>query len=443
MNIQKKIKSNIHKAKNDFHLKELVKGSAIAMFFRALAILSGYLLFYLLAKYYGAEGVGFFSTVWTLIMVSVVFSKLGFDTSIVKYIAEFSSKNEPHNVSGIYFKSINFITISGILVTLTMLFFSKDLSQIFFNSETYGKYIFYLSFGILPLTFLNFNAETQKALKKITVYSILQNGSINLFLSFILLVLVVFQWTTGLNTIIYALLTTIILLMFISFIFTVKNIGYSKPSSLFPLTNRKILKTTIPMLLSNSLFLIMNWTDTLMLSAFKSETDVGIYNTSLKIASLTTIVLIGINTIAMPKYAELKNELLRFRKFVKQTTFLIILSSLPIFLGIVFFPDYLLKIFGNEFVGGQTTLLILATGMFFSAISGSTVHILNMTGYEKIVQNILLFSAVLNFILNFILIPLYGISGAAIATATTTIFWNLITQWFIYKKFKFVTFPFI
>lgn len=443
MNIQKKIKSNIYKSKQDSHLKELLKGSAVSVFFRILSILSGYFLFYILAKYFGADGVGFFSTMWTLIMVSVVFSKMGFDTSIVRYIAEFSKKSEFHNIAIIYTKSFIFITLSGILVMVLILVFSKSLSLIFFKTSEYSKYIVYLSFVILPLTFLNFNAESQKALKKITVYSILQNGSINLFLAFILFSIILFQWSTGKAMIVNSLIIAIVCLMLISFIFVFKNIGFSKTNFNFPFTNKQILKTTLPMLLSNSLFLVMNWTDILMLSGFKTATDVGIYNTSLKIASISTIVLIGINTIAMPKYAELKNEHLRFRKFVKQTTFLIILSSLPIFIGIMLFPDILLGIFGNEFIVGKTTLLILAVGMFFSAISGSTVHILNMTGQEKIVQNILLISAGFNFILNFILIPIYGINGAAIATASTTIFWNLTTQWFIYKKFKFVTFPFI
>ncbi len=443
MNLQKKIISNIHKSKNDSHLKELVKGSTISISFRALAILSGYILFYIIAKFYGANGVGFFSTMWTILMVSVVFSKLGFDTSIVKYIAEFSKKNELRNISEIYLRSIKFIIISGIMVMIIILLLSNIISQLLFDSDAYGNHIFYLSFGILPLTLLNFNAESQKALKNITVYSILQNGSINLFLSLFLFIYIFFGISTGLISIIYALLLTIVFLMFVSFIFVFKNIKLQQPSTNFHLSNRQILKTTIPMLLSNSLFLIMNWIDILMLSFFKSEIDVGIYNTSLKIASLSTIILIGINSIAMPKYAELRNEKLRFKKFVKQTTFLIILTSLPIFLGIILFPDFLLTIFGNEFVTGKATLLILSSGMFFSAISGSTVHILNMTGNEKIVQNVLLFSAGLNFVLNFILIPFYGIIGAAIATAMTTIFWNIVTQWFIYKNFKFVTFPFI
>ena len=197
------------------------------------------------------------------------------------------------------------------------------------------------------------------------------------------------------------------------------------------------------MLGSNSIFLIMSRTDILILTAFKTEADVGIYNTALKIASLTTIVLIAINTIAMPKYAELKDDTLKFKKFVKQTTFLIIMTSFPVFLALVLFPDFFLQIFGHEFTAGKNVLIILSAGMFFGAFSGSTINILNMAGYEKKAYNILLFSAILNLILNFILIPVYGIIGAAIATAATTILWNLTAAVVIYKKFNFTPYPFI
>ena len=443
MNLERKVKQNIYKARNDFHFKELLKGSLIAMVFRIVAVLSGYLLFYIIAKEFGASGVGFFSFAWTLLMVSVVISKLGFDTSIVKYIATYASKKQPEYITGIYLKSLKFIVLSGIIVTAILLLFSGDLSIVFFKSLKYKTHIIYLAFAVLPLTLLNINAESQKALKKITLYSALQNGSINLFLAVVFYLMLFTHFSNDYYAIVFSLLATIFALMIISFVFVKKNIGFRTGSKKLKISNKTLLKTTIPMLLSNSLFLIMSWTDTLMLTAFKTEADVGIYNTALKIASLTTIVLIAINTIAMPKYAELKENSLRFKKFIKQTTFIIILTSLPIFLAIVLFPDFFLQIFGTEFTAGKNVLITLSIGMFFSAFSGSTINILNMSGHEKKAYNILVYSAILNLILNFILIPVYGVEGAAIATTGTTIIWNLAAVVVIYKKFKFVTYPFI
>ena len=442
MNLERKVKQNIHKARNDFHFKELLKGSLIAVIFKIIAVLSGYLLFYILAKIYGASGVGFFSFAWTLLTVSVVFSKLGFDTSIVKYIATFAAKKQPEFITGIYLKSLKFIVLSSIIVTSVLLLFSGDLSMIFFRSLHYKTHIIYLTFAILPLTLLNINAESQKALKKITLFSALQNGSINLFLVIIFYLMMFTHFSNNYYSIVFALLLAISFLMIISFVFVGKNIGFRTGDKKLKLTNKNLLKTTIPMLLSNSIFLIMSRTDILILTAFKTEADVGIYNTALKIASLTTVVLIAINTIAMPKFAELKDNPLKFKKFIKQTTFVIILTSLPVFLILVLFPNFFLQIFGHEFTAGKNVLIILSAGMFLGAFSGSTINILNMAGYEKIVYNILLFSAIMNITLNFILIPFYGIDGAAIATAVTTLFWNLAAVVVIYKKFKFLPYPF-
>ena len=65
---------------------------------------------------------------------------------------------------------------------------------------------------------------------------------------------------------------------------------------------------------------------------------------------------------------------------------------------------------------------------------GSAGVLLNMSGKEKIVMNILLFSALLNVILNAILIPLYGINGAAIGTAISTSIWHILQSLMVYKS---------
>jgi O-antigen/teichoic acid export membrane protein len=216
-----------------------------------------------------------------------------------------------------------------------------------------------------------------------------------------------------------------------------------KPKYKFEL--KSILNITLPMMLTNSLFLIMSWMDILMLSAFKTQSDVGIYNTALKIAACISITLVAISSIAAPKIAELygRNDTKGFRRFVKQTSFLNFSISLPIFLFIILFPGFLLGIFGQEFTAGTSTLIILAVGQVFGAFSGATIHILNMTGYEKLSRNILLSTATINLILNYILVPRYGMTGAAIATSISTILWNILSEIVIYQKFRFLTYPLI
>ena len=163
-----------------------------------------------------------------------------------------------------------------------------------------------------------------------------------------------------------------------------------------------------------------------------------------KIAAVNTLVLVAVNSIAMPKFAEIfeRNDKSLFRNFIKQSTLLVFIFSFPVLILIMLFPSEILQVFGTEFAEGKNTLLILAAGQFFSAFSGSTINILNMCGREKAAQYILIFSSIPNILLNYFLIPVYGIEGAAIATSATLILWNLLAVLVIYRKFGFLTFPF-
>ena len=109
------------------------------------------------------------------------------------------------------------------------------------------------------------------------------------------------------------------------------------------------------------------------------------------------------------------------------------------------FPKLLLGIFGKEFVAGTLAFLILSVGRLISSLSGPAGNILQMTGNQNIYAIILMIGAILNVVLNLILIPLYGINGAAIASMSSLIVWNLSMVLVVKQKFGFYTFyiPFI
>jgi len=196
------------------------------------------------------------------------------------------------------------------------------------------------------------------------------------------------------------------------------------------------------MMLSSSVLLLMAWSDTIMIGIFKTEADVGVYNVALKLAMITGIVLGAVNSIVAPKLSETfnNNKMVEFRKLIKQSTRIIFFSTLPILIILLLFPEFLLSFFGTEFVIAKTTLLILLIGQIVNAMSGSVGFILQMTGKEKAYQNILLLALVCNIVLNIVLIPIYGIEGAAIASAFSLLFWNLSSVFYIYKKYNVLTF---
>lgn len=198
------------------------------------------------------------------------------------------------------------------------------------------------------------------------------------------------------------------------------------------------------MLLSGSMFLVMSWTDVLLLGYYLDETQVAIYSIAFKISTVVTIALYAINAIASPQFSELhaSNQTTQLKALAMKIAKLNLFLTLPIIFGIIVFSPYILAFFGEDYLAGQSVLLILCVGQFFSAICGSVLTLLNMAGKEKVVRNIVGATALLNIGLNAILINLYGIEGAAIATFVSLVVWNILGLMAVKKYFGFVLLPF-
>ena len=195
------------------------------------------------------------------------------------------------------------------------------------------------------------------------------------------------------------------------------------------------------MLMSSSLIMIMGWTDTIILGIFRTEQEVGIYSVALRIAAITGGVLFAINSIAAPKFAEFhaRGDLESLSKIAKQSTKLIFWTSTPVLMVLFLFPSLVLGIFGEDFKKGIYALIFLSFGQFVSAVSGSVGYILQMTGRQMLFQKIILSATAFNILLNLILIPPYGINGAAIASMIGIVFWNLTAVAAVKKELGILT----
>ena len=109
---------NLIKQIGDRHLFELLRGSFVALFFKAIGVVSIFLFMYVVSQIYGTDGYGLYSTLWAILVVGSVVAKLGFDSSIVKFIAGFYAKKNFKFISRIYKKGLSWIAIVGVVVAV-------------------------------------------------------------------------------------------------------------------------------------------------------------------------------------------------------------------------------------------------------------------------------------------------------------------------------------
>jgi len=192
------------------------------------------------------------------------------------------------------------------------------------------------------------------------------------------------------------------------------------------------IRSAIPLALLASLQLINARVDTVMLGSMKGAEVVGVYNIALQGAGLVSFVLLASNAAVAPLVAQYfaDRDMVRLQKLVTFSARAIALFSLPVAAVLVVFGKYFLAWFGDQFVIGYLVLVILVIGQFINSMFGSVGVLLTMTGHERFAAIGAGIAASVNIVLNFLLIPVWGMEGAATASMVTLLLWNgLFAYW--------------
>src|SRR5699024_7594138 len=145
----------------------------------------------------------------------------------------------------------------------------------------------------------------------------------------------------------------------------------------------------------------------------------------------------AMNQVLQPHFARLyeQGDMAKLQRLVTTSARAILALSLPPVLIFMLFGAELLDwVFGDPFRAGGVALAILAAGQLVNAGMGSVGMLLNMTGHERDTMRGIALAAAGNVFLNVILIPPFGVAGAAAASALTLLFWNLLLRSFVKKR---------
>lgn len=440
----------------DYDLKELLTKGGISFVFRILGQIAGFFLSFVIANYFGADSLGDYILAIIVLRIFTIFAKLGLDTTAVRFISSFASQNKWQSIKLFMKKIIVLLSLSSVFSSVVLYFCSDYIANVINANEFHIQII---AFFILPMTFFILHYQCLRGLKKIGLYSFFYWMSQSIF-SLIIIVLFltlldIFHVEQGVlsvtNIPIYAYLLSLTIVSIMSFFsyqlhIRKKDISSSKEAVEY-VNLSKILFISIPLMFAQSGQMIMSWTDKLMLGAMESSISVGIYHIAFKLSMFASITLMAVNSIAAPKFSELyaKDDMRGLQKVVKQSTKIIFWTSLPLIFIFFSLPKYFLSLFGPEFIVGINAFIFLSCGKLFNSLSGSVGNLLQMTGKQVVFMKILFTGAILNVILNYFLIPIWGINGAAIASMISIIFWNLSMVIFINKEYGFLTLyiPFI
>jgi O-antigen/teichoic acid export membrane protein len=189
---------------------------------------------------------------------------------------------------------------------------------------------------------------------------------------------------------------------------------------------RQWLRASLPMMLISGVWMANAYAAVLIVGVLDGPRAAGIYTVAQKGAELIVLILFATNMPLAPAVARLyaKGDRDRLEHTIERMARATLFVSVPIAMFFIVFPGMYLGLFGSGFQTAAPALMILALGQLINAAAGPSGNVLIMTGNERIAVRGVGAGLIANVVLALLLVPPLGVTGAAIAFATSLVLWN-------------------
>jgi O-antigen/teichoic acid export membrane protein len=196
------------------------------------------------------------------------------------------------------------------------------------------------------------------------------------------------------------------------------------------------LAVSLPILLVESFYLLLSYTDVLVLQQFRPSEEVGVYFAVVKTLALVSFIHYAMSATTAHRFAEYHatgdNE--RLSAYVAHAITWTFWPSLAATLSLLACGKPLLWLFGPQFVVGYDIMFIAAIGLVVRAAIGPVERLLNMLGHQHICALAYALAFVLNVVLCVTLVPRFGGHGAAAATSISLVFETVLLFWIVRRR---------
>ncbi|PEN14497.1 hypothetical protein CRI94_05590 [Longibacter salinarum] len=205
------------------------------------------------------------------------------------------------------------------------------------------------------------------------------------------------------------------------------SLPHSNADGSSPAEVRGWIRFALPFFFTHGFFALFRQTDLLLVGLFAPVEDVGHYRIAMNTAAGVSFVLAAVNTVAAPRFAadHVQGNADALRKTIRRVLPWITSLSTAAFLILAASGPFLLSFFAPSFQNSYVPLLILAGGHLFSACCGPVDTLLYMTGHQRTAARIIVTSVAANLLLSVAGLLLYGLVGAAVASAVCMVGWNV------------------
>ena len=412
--------------------KSILQDSFKVFFIKISAIIFIFLMNLFVVRSIGAfeSGLFFLSMAITIFVANL--SRLGLDQSLVKFISRINTKKEKDKIHSVNKMAITWSLCFSFITSSLVYIFSDFLSDIIFNKPLMAPILKIMSLSIIPIACFTLYGSSLQGLKK-------QNIAMSIISLIAPLLVVLIVSMLDVNSakdvsIVYLAANLInLLIALISW----KIYSPEDPYKI-KFLSKELFKSSFPLWISVFFIQIISWFPLILLGVWASAELISLYQISNRIAALSLLLLFAVKSIVAPRISEAKtnNNIEQAILLSKLAIKISLLGSLPVFSILFVIPEPVLGLFGEEFKKATPILMILLIGTISNTLTGPVGALMAMTNNEHGVMTQNFFGAFMCIMSAIILIPNYGIYGAAISSSIAFISRGLMGIYQVQRSFN-------
>ncbi len=419
-------------------VRGIAKGAGIVFLATILARILGYAIRVLIAREYGPEGYGLVSTSIAILTTASMIALLGFPNALSRQISFYLNTDRKDKIKNLIVAAYAVSSVFSLTFAILIFVNSAWIAEAIFKNKMMVPFLNYFAAGLIFYVWIQLAATVFKAFKQMLYFSIIKDLARFALILIAVICAILLKIPTekvGLFYFIAYCAVGVIGTAIIFFATRVRNFP-------FVWSGRDVsilFKFSVPLVLAGIASILLFRIDVLMIGYFLNQTQVGIYDAAVRIAELLGLVLSSFSPFLLPAVTEAfaHKHAGQMKSMYAISTKWIFVLTVPLFSLMFFFPGLFLKIlFGNKFLSAIPVLQIIALGFIVSASVGATGSILIAIGKTNIfmVNNFIVLCV--NVVLNYFLIPRYGILGGGIASAISLVVLNaaMVAEVFHFTK---------
>ncbi len=389
----------------------------------------------LLARAYGPAGVGQFGLAVTTLLIASTAALLGTDYILIRTVAGDIRIDRRDLARGAIRTVAAMVVVTSIAIAVVLTLGGVPLLERLYESPGDGLVLRAVTFGVIPITLIRIVSSALRSSGRVLFAQILDGpASMALAIATVAVLHVLAVPTTVVSAGI-AYVAAIAICVAIGAAVQWRDMR-DWPHTHVPLL--PILAQGWPILCVVLVGYSIDWLILTLLATHHSAVEVGIFRTAWQVTSIFNLIIVSFDAVAGPRIAAAHRigDLSGIARTWRQAVAIILALSLPLFVLTLAFPGLVMQLFGSEFAEGTTVLRILSVAQLINVLTGPIGSVLIMTGGERYSLGNSLLSLGVALLTALTLIPLYGLTGAAIASALTLSVRNLVGWLIVAFKLK-------